>query len=97
MYFSDTLSDGIAELENIVEFWKNSLEENFSSACVLLGAVPMALHYEILSAKFGNVAVPFIVGEPSTGKSKTVEMAVATLGVEKNYHGILISYIRSPV
>ena len=53
-----------------------------------LGAVALALHYNKVIEKIGNVPVPMLIGKPCSAKTTAIGVAMATLGIMDSQFGI---------
>lgn len=83
-----SIREGKERIKEVLDFLEENLSCNYPSACVFLGSVVMALHYQVLTRTVGNVPIPFAIGDPCTGKSTVAEIFMMCIGVKDSIHGI---------
>ena len=63
------------------------MADNFPSALLILGGVGVGVHYEQIVKLYGGVPIIMAYGHPVSGKSTTVNAAMAVIGQQDNIGG----------
>ena len=72
--------DNGESLTELIKMESEFMGVNFMPSLFILGGLGMAVHFEQLSKQFSGVPVVMAYGPPVSGKSTTVEAAMALIG-----------------
>ena len=85
-HFSENL-DGGDSLKELILIQEKFMADNFPSALLILGGVGVGVHYEQIVKLYGGVPIIMAYGHPVSGKSTTVNAAMAVIGQQDNIGG----------
>lgn len=85
--FPDENLDGGQALKKVIEIESLHMGDNFAPGLLIIGGLGMVLHYQELNALYDGVPLVMAYGLPVSGKSLSVQIAMALIGEVQSVGG----------